>query len=42
MSLTKLRSIKDSVMTGMAGLHVIENGHLLHWKIKSFDPSLVV
>ena len=29
-------------MTGRAGLQVIAKGHLLTWKTKSLDPSLVV
>ena len=42
MSFTKARSMKDSVILGKRGLHVMEKGHLLTWKTKSLDPSLVV
>ena len=36
------RSMKDSVMVGKSGLQVIAKGHLLIWKTKSLEPSLVV
>jgi len=41
-SLTRARSMKDSVMVGMSGLQVMAKGHLLTWNTKSFEPSLVV